>query len=89
MLRIRFDAHTIHFANLYQIFQRKNKEVELSDKPHIVSGMLLYAKTDEMVFPNHTYQMSGNTISVQTLDLNCDFEKIAEQLDAIAEEYFK
>lgn len=51
--------------------------------------MLLYAKTDEMVFPNHTYQMSGNTIGVKTLDLDCDFEKIALQLDEIAGEYFK
>lgn len=90
MLQTRFNAHTIHSANLYQIFTYvKNKEVELSDKPHIVSGMLLYAKTDEMVFPEHTYQMSGNTISVRTLDLDCDFAKIANQLDEIAEEYFK
>ncbi len=90
MLQTRFDAHTIHSANLYQIFAYvKNKEVELGDKPHIVSGMLLYAKTDEMVFPNYAYQMSGNTISVKTLELDCDFEKIVEQLDEIAEEYFK
>lgn len=89
MLQTRFDAYTVHSANLYQIFTYvKNKEVELSDKPHVVSGMLLYAKTDEMVLPNHTYQMSGNTISVKTLDLDCDFEKIAGQLDEIAEEYF-
>ncbi len=33
--------------------------------------------------------MSGNTISVKTLDLDCDFEKVARQLDEIAEEYFK
>ncbi|MBM6751634.1 5-methylcytosine-specific restriction endonuclease system specificity protein McrC [Mediterraneibacter glycyrrhizinilyticus] len=90
MLQTRFDGHTIHSANLYQIFTYvKNKEVELADKPHVVSGMLLYAKTDERVFPDHTYQMSGNTISVKTLDLDCDFEKIAGRLDAIAEEYFK
>ena len=90
MLQTRFDTHTIHSANLYQIFTYvKNKEVELSDKPHVVSGMLLYAKTDEGIFPNYTYQMSGNTISVKTLDLDCDFEKIAEQLDEIVEEYFQ
>ncbi|OUP20185.1 5-methylcytosine-specific restriction endonuclease system specificity protein McrC [Lachnoclostridium sp. An196] len=90
MLQTRFDTHTIHSANLYQIFTYvKNKEEELSDKPHVVSGMLLYAKTDEGIFPNYTYQMSGNTISVKTLDLDCDFEKIAEQLDEIVEEYFQ
>ena len=47
--------------------------------------MLLYAKTDGFVQPNQTYQMSGNTIYVQTLDLNCKFEWIAKQLDAIIE----
>lgn len=45
-------------------------------------------QTDEMVFPDHTYQMSGNTISMKTLDLDCEFEKIAGQLDAIVGEYF-
>ena len=90
MLQTRFDTHTIHSANLYQIFTYvKNKEVELSDKPHVVSGMLLYAKTDEGIFPNYTYQMSGNTISVKTLDLDCNFEKIAEQLDKVAKEYLE
>lgn len=32
--------------------------------------------------------MSGNKISVKMLDIDCDFEKIAEQLDAIVEEFF-
>ena len=31
--------------------------------------------------------MSGNFISVKTLDLNCSFESIADQLDKIAEAY--
>lgn len=88
-MQTQFDTRSIHSGNLYQIFTYvKNKEAELDDKPHIVSGMLLYAKTDEKQFPNYTYQMSGNKISVKTLDLECDFEKIAEQLDAIVEEFF-
>ena len=45
--------------------------------------MLLYAKTDEEIYPNNEYQMSGNHISVKTLDLSCDFEGIATQLDNI------
>ena len=32
--------------------------------------------------------MSGNKISVKTLDLNCDFSEIAAQLDDIAIEHF-
>lgn len=88
-MQTQYDTRSIHSGNLYQIFTYvKNKEAELDDKPHIVSGMLLYAKTDEKQFPNYTYQMSGNKISVKTLDLDCDFGKIAEQLDAIVDEYF-
>ena len=88
-MQTQFDTYSIHSGNLYQIFTYvKNKEVELADKLHVVSGMLLYAKTDESLLPNQTYQMSGNKISVKTLDLECDFEKIAEQLDAIVEEFF-
>ena len=50
--------------------------------------MMLYARTDEAVQPDGTYQMSGNRISVRTLDLNCDFSEISAQLDAIAVEHF-
>lgn len=66
----------------------KNKESQLSSQPHEVSGMLLYAKTDEAVLPNSTYRMSGNKISVRTLNLDCSFETIAAQLDAIVFEHF-
>ena len=85
----RFDVHTVHSGNLNQIFTYvKNKEAELSGKPHTVSGMLLYAKTDETIFPDHEYRMSGNTIAVRTLDLNCEFTLIRQQLDAIVKQFF-
>lgn len=80
----RFNKATVHSANLYQIFTYvKNKQEELKDREVTVSGMLLYAKTDEQIVPDNTYQMSGNQISVKTLDLNCGFDKIREQLDRI------
>ncbi|MBF6625103.1 5-methylcytosine-specific restriction endonuclease system specificity protein McrC [Aerococcaceae bacterium zg-BR9] len=85
----KFDTHTLHSGNLYQLFTYvKNKEIELSAQPHEVSGMLLYAKTDEAVLPNNSYMMSGNKISVKTLDLDCDFSEIANQLNAIVELHF-
>ena len=85
----QFDVATVHSANLYQIFTYvKNKEAELSDVPHTVSGMLLYARTDEAVQPDEEYRMSGNKISVRTLDLNRPFGEIREQLDGIAERHF-
>ena len=49
--------------------------------------MLLYAKTDEEVLPDNDYVMSGNKISVKTLDLDCEFSQIAEQLNKIIEQY--
>lgn len=85
----QYDTRTLHSGNLYQIFTYvKNKEAELTMKPHEVAGMLLYAKTDEEILPDYTYRMSGNKISVKTLDLNCDFHQIATQLNSIATEYF-
>ena len=85
----QFDIHTLHSANLYQIFTYvKNKEAELANMPHEVSGMLLYARTDEAVQPNNSYQMSGNKISVRTLDLNQPFSAISDQLNAIVTEHF-
>ena len=85
----QYDIHTLHSANLYQIFTYvKNKEAELANVPHEVSGMLLYARTDEAVQPNNSYQMSGNKISVRTLDLNQPFSAISDQLNAIVTEHF-
>lgn len=50
--------------------------------------MLLYAKTEEEIQPDQKYKMSGNRISVRTLDLNMEFAEIRKQLDGIVEEYF-
>lgn len=87
----RFDKRSIHSGNLYQIFTYvKNKDAELAAAgvPHVVSGMLLYAGTDEDAQPDGVYRMSGNRISVRTLNLNAPFELIREQLDAIAGMHF-
>lgn len=87
--QVQYDVHTLYSNNLYQIFTYvKNKDTEFGEKPHTVSGMLLYARTDETIQPDNVYQMSGNKISVKTLDLNLDFSTIAAQLNAIVEEHF-
>lgn len=81
-----YNTNTIHSGNLYQIFTYvKNKQLENDD--FMVSGMLLYAGNDEEILPDNTYKMSGNTISVGTLDLNQDFGLIKEKLDGIAGVY--
>ena len=86
--QVQYDKHTLHSNNLYQIFTYvKNKDSEFGNKPHEVSGMLLYAQTDEAVQPDQTYLMSGNKIRVKTLNLNCDFPIIATQLNEIADSF--
>ena len=88
-LQTNFNVRTIHSGNLYQIFTYvKNKEAELKGTEHRVSGMLLYAKTDENLVPDNVYQMSGNQISVKTLDLNQDFSEISRQLNQIVANHF-
>ena len=77
-----YNSKTIHSNNLYQIFTYvKNKDINKNGK---VSGMLLYAKTNEDIIPNSEYIMSGNKIMVRTLDLNKDFKFIAQSLNKIA-----
>lgn len=89
ILKEHQSKYAIKSANLYQIFTYvKNQEEKMKAVPHEVAGMLLYAKTGEEMYPENEYQMSGNKISVRTLDLNQDFEKIKEQLDGIADSYF-
>lgn len=85
----QYSSNTLHSGNLYQIFTYvKNKDAEYGEVPHTVSGMLVYAKTDEVIQPNQIYHMSGNKISVRTLDLNQPFKEIANQLDNIVKEHF-
>lgn len=78
-----FNSQTIHSHNLYQIFTYvKNMDLARSGN---ISGLLLYAKTDEDIVPDNDYIIGGNRISVKTLDLNTDFSNISKQLNAIVE----
>ena len=86
----RYGKTILHSNNLYQIFTYvKNKEYELRNQKHTVSGMLLYAKTDADIQPDSMYTMSGNRIYVRSLDLTSDFEHIEEQLEKIIDDEFK
>ena len=80
----QYDKHTLHSNNLYQIFTYvKNKAAALNDPAKTVSGLLLYAKTDEDIVPDNEYMMSGNRIGAKTLDLNLKFDEISKQLDSL------
>ena len=87
-MQSNFDKKTVHSGNLYQIFAYvKNKQaaLERSGESVEVSGMLLYAATDEEVQPDFAYRMSGNRIGATTLNLDRPFEEIRAQLDGIAD----
>ena len=84
-----FDSTTLRSAHLYQILTYvKNMAAEPKCANKTVSGMVLYAKTDEAVQPDTECQICGSSIGMKTLDLNQDFSKIAAALDSIADDYF-
>lgn len=87
----RFGKRSVHSANLYQIFSYvKNEAALLRRTGHAqkVSGLLLYAKTDEDVQPEGRWTIDGNAIGSATLDLNADFSSIKAQLDRVLYEHF-
>ena len=84
MMQEQFDKQTIHSGNLYQIFTYvKNLD---KDNTGDVSGMLLYARTEESIAPDLDAHFGPNRILVRTLDLSKEFQGIKRQLDAFVEE---
>lgn len=81
----RFDKATLHSGNMYQMFTY----VKNQDKYNTgnVSGMILYAKTEEEVTPNCVFNIGGNLIGAKTIDLNKSFESITMQLDDIVSQF--
>ena len=85
-MQVQYDVHTLHSGNLYQVYTYvKNLD---RDRTGNVSGMLLYAKTDEVMRPHNSYKMGGNKISVDTLNLDCEFDEIRQKLNVIAKQHF-
>ena len=89
ILQSQFEKKSIRSGHLYQIFAYVKNKAAMKENPQSVSGLLLYAGTDEEITPNQTYSMSGNRISVETLDLNQDFSEIKAHLDRIVMDYFE
>ncbi len=81
-----YEKEKIRSAHLYQIFAYvKNMDKDNTGK---VSGLLLYAKTEDEVFPEgEPFVIGGNSIGARTLDLNCDFKTIVKQLEKIIYDY--
>ncbi|WP_394122004.1 5-methylcytosine-specific restriction endonuclease system specificity protein McrC [Planococcus donghaensis] len=76
-----YNSRTLISANLYQMFAYvKNRDRSGSGD---VSGLILYAKTDEEITPDQDYQMSGNRMVVRTLDLGAEWAEIEAELKRI------
>jgi len=77
-----FGKKTYHSHNLYQIYAYVKNADQAKDGS--VSGMILYAKTDEDITPDSESVIGGNGIGVKTLDLSQNFARIRSQLDNVA-----
>jgi 5-methylcytosine-specific restriction enzyme subunit McrC len=76
-----YDSTTFKSRDLYQIFTYvKNKDKGVTGN---VAGVLLYAKTDELITPDHDFYIGGSQISLKTLDLSGDWNAITVQLDRL------
>jgi 5-methylcytosine-specific restriction enzyme subunit McrC len=70
-----------HSDNIYQIYSYvKNSDKKMTGN---VAGILLYAKTDETITPDNDFNIGGNNISLNTLDLNQDWSVITERLEQL------
>ena len=87
ILSAYYGKPTLDPAHLYQIFSYV-KNVDKANSGD-VSGLLLYAKTGEELFPEgKPFVIGGNSIGAKTLGLDQEFDLIANQLDRIVGEYF-
>ncbi len=86
-MQSKYDKESLHSNNFYQIFTYVKNE----DKEGIgnVSGMVLYAMTNENITPDCSYEIGGNRICFKSLDLNKEFKEITRQLDDIVKNIFE
>lgn len=81
-----YGAKKLLSDNVYQIFTYVMNKAGEKDYD-AVSGLLLYARTDEEIQPDENTSLAGHRISARTLDLNRDFTEIKKNLNAIVEEF--
>lgn len=72
---------TVHSANLYQMLAYvKNADVNRNGS---VSGLLLYARTDESTQPDLDVFIQGSRIGARTIDLNEPWDRLRVRLDDV------
>ena len=83
----QFSKKTYHSNNFYQIQSYVTNKAYRSEKK--VAGCLLYAKTNEKITPDQELINAGHKYYFRTLDLSGDFKSISDQLNTLAEKWFK
>jgi len=88
VLQSHFKVEKFHSHNLYQIFTYvENEYLSSGIKDTEVSGMLLYAQTENETSLNECVGIAGHKFFIRTLDLNVEFNEIEKNLDKIASEF--
>lgn len=87
ILQEYYGHHSHHPHNLNQILNYVHQESAAHPADHEVSGMLLYAGTEENV-PEKEFVTCGKRIHIKTLDLSTDFPTIRKTLNDLIEHYF-
>ena len=88
VLQSHFKVEKFHSHNLYQIFTYvENEYLSSGIKDTEVSGMLLYAQTENETSLNECVGIAGHKFFIRTLDLNVEFNEIKKNLDKIASEF--
>lgn len=83
--RSRFGKATLHSKHLYQLLSYVTNLAHKSGME--VSGLLLYAKTNEDISPNFSASITGHRISAKALELDAPWREVEEQLDAVAKTF--
>ena len=85
-VREHYGAKTLVSDNVYQIFTYVMNKAGEKDYD-AVSGLLLYARTEEEIQPDENTSLAGHRISARSLDLNREFSEIKRDLNAIVEDF--
>lgn len=84
-----YHGHKSHQShNLYQILTYVQQEAAQHDFEHDVSGMLLYAGTDEEGVSSKEFVTLGKRICINTLNLDRGFDDIRKDLNGIISYFF-
>lgn len=83
--RSRFGKATLRSEHLYQLLSYVTNLAHKSGMA--VSGLLLYAKTNEDIPPNFSASITGHRIYAKALDLDAPWREVEEQLDAVVKTF--